>query len=85
MQETGLGVDELLCIKGNPHSIYGVNVRNISGTTYTKVFDMINNLYKSTPAARLSTVAFEHFANQGVMDVPHSATAYPWRDSKGYM
>ena len=77
------GLDVPICepvyIKG-----YGANYRNLSSSTYQRVFQKLSDFYADYPDGRDSSVEIEIFAPQAVEAVASDATAYPWRDSRGY-
>lgn len=77
----GLGVEicEPVYIKG-----YGVNYRNLSSATFQTVFQKLSEFYADYPDSCDSSVEMEIFAPQAVEAVANNATAYPWRDSRGY-
>lgn len=83
--KAGFGIDALLAVKGQPHSIFGANLKNIDSSKWVEIFNRMNNFYASTPAARTSTIALEVFSNEAVAAVPDDATAYPWRDAQAYV
>ena len=64
---------------------YGVNYRNLSSSTFQTVFQKLSDFYADYPDGRDSTVEIEIFARQAVEAVANNATAYPWRDSRGYL
>ncbi|KAI0469320.1 Glucooligosaccharide oxidase [Xylaria cf. heliscus] len=63
---------------------YGVNYRNLSSSTFQGIFQTLSDFYVDHPDGRDSTVELEIFANEAVAAVADDATAYPWRDTKGY-
>ena len=63
---------------------YGANYRNLSSSTYQTVFQKLSDFYVNYPDGRDSSVDLEIFAPQAVEAVASDATAYPWRDSRGY-
>ncbi|RFU78524.1 fad binding domain [Trichoderma arundinaceum] len=79
-----LGLGSSLCTTGAVGSWYGVNYRNLSSSTFQKVFQKMSDFYIEYPDGRGSAVEMEIFATQAVQKVANSATAYPWRDTKGY-
>ncbi|KKY17669.1 putative fad-dependent oxidase [Diplodia seriata] len=83
--KAGFGFMSQLCVKGSPHSMYGVNVRSVSGSALTDTFNGMDALYASTPAARGSTFQIEVFPNEGPLAVSDDETAYPWRDSAAFI
>ena len=76
----GITVCEPVHVKG-----YGVNYRNLSSFTYQTVFQRLSDFYAAYPDGRGSSIELEIFAPQAVQEVATDATAYPWRDSRGYV
>ncbi|KAI3322751.1 Glucooligosaccharide oxidase [Xylariaceae sp. AK1471] len=64
---------------------YGANYRNLDSATFQKVFQRMSNFYAEYPDGHGSSIEMEVFAPQAVEAVAVDATAYPWRDSKGYV
>jgi hypothetical protein len=77
----GLGVS--ICadvsVKG-----YGVNYRNLSASTYEKLFQRMSDFYLEYPDGQGSSIELETFSPAAVELVAADATSYPWRDTKGY-
>ncbi|KAL8786720.1 MAG: hypothetical protein Q9195_008095 [Heterodermia aff. obscurata] len=76
----GITACEPVHVKG-----YGVNYRNLSSSTYKTVFQRLSDFYATYPDGRGSSIELEIFARQAVKAVPAHATAYPWRDTRGYV
>ncbi|KAL9626522.1 MAG: hypothetical protein Q9164_007861, partial [Protoblastenia rupestris] len=83
--KSGFGIDALLATKGQPHSIFSSNLKNVDSLTWVEIFNKMNDFYASTPAARTSVISLEVYSNEAVAAVPDSATAYPWRDAQAYV
>ncbi|KAK7756973.1 hypothetical protein SLS62_000989 [Diatrype stigma] len=81
----GFGFDAAVNAKNIVRAIYGSNTRQISASTYDKVFAKMQAFYAANPDARTSLVELEIFPNQATAAVPHDRTSYPWRDAQGYM
>ncbi|KAI0108565.1 Glucooligosaccharide oxidase [Nemania sp. FL0031] len=64
---------------------YGANYRNLDSATFQKVFSRMSNFYVEYPDGQHSTIEMEVFAPQAVEAISASATAYPWRDTLGYV
>ena len=64
---------------------YGVNYRNLSSSTYQTVFQRLSDFYAAYPDGSGSSIELEIFAPQAVQAVAPDATAYPWRDTRGYV
>jgi hypothetical protein len=67
------------------NSIHTVNVRQWSADTFSSVFDEFDAYLKQYPDARTSAIIMETFSTAASTAIPDNATAYPWRDSKGYL
>ncbi len=86
LQETaawGLGAGAIcdqVQIKG-----YGANYRTLSSSTYQSVFQKVNDFYADYPDGRSTSIEWEIFSPEAVQAVSVDATAYPWRDSLGYV
>ena len=80
--KSGFEFDAMLAIKGQPHSIFGSNIKNIDSSKWVEIFNKMNDFYASTPAARTSVIGLEVYSNEAVAAVPDDATAYPWRDAQ---
>ncbi|KAI0393715.1 Glucooligosaccharide oxidase [Xylariaceae sp. FL0594] len=63
---------------------YGANYKTLDSATFQRVFKRMSDFYAAYPDGRGSTIEMEVFAPQAVQAVASDATAYPWRDSKGY-
>lgn len=81
----GFGFDAAVNAKKIVRGIYGSNIRQLSASTYEKVFAKMEAFYAAHPNARASLVELEVFPNQATTAVPHDRTAYLWRDAQGYM
>lgn len=81
----GFGFDAAVNAKNIVRAIYGSNIRQLSASTYEKVFANMEAFYAAHADARASLVELEISSNQATVAVPHDQTAYPWRDVQGYM
>lgn len=77
------GLGENICTEVSQKG-YGVNWRNISSDSYQEVFQQMADFYVQHPGAQGSSVEIEVFSPHAVEKVASDATAYPWRDTKGY-
>ncbi|KAF2197103.1 FAD-dependent oxidase [Delitschia confertaspora ATCC 74209] len=82
--KSGFGIDSKMAIKGAPHSIFSVNLKEIDVPTWVSIFEKMNAFYATTPAGRTSAACLEIYSNEAMQEVPDESTAYPWRDSQGY-
>ncbi|KAI1824889.1 Glucooligosaccharide oxidase [Xylaria intraflava] len=77
----GLGVS--ICAQTRING-YGANYKNLESATFQKIFGQMGDFYAQYPDGRDSSIEMEIFAPQAVQAVANNATAYPWRDSRGY-
>ncbi|KAI1083648.1 Glucooligosaccharide oxidase [Whalleya microplaca] len=77
----GLGVEICATVHING---YGVNYRKLDSPTYQTVFQRMSDFFARYPDGRSSSIEMEVFAPQAVEALASNATAYPWRDSRGY-
>ncbi|KAH9890257.1 hypothetical protein F4778DRAFT_378444 [Xylariomycetidae sp. FL2044] len=81
----GFGIDPTICQKDVIRVVYGINLRQLSSATYDAVFQKMAVFYDSYPDAQQSAIEMEIFPNQAAVAIPVDETAYPWRDSIGYI
>ena len=81
----GGGFDTGLCQKNVSRNFYSANLRKLSASTYQDTFTKMVDFFDEHPDARATAIDLETFPNQAMTAVPDEATAYPWRDSVGYM
>ena len=82
----GFGMfDAQVCAKNVIRDLYATNVRNLSASTYELAFQKMTTFFANNPNALTSSVEFEIFPNQATVAVPDASTAYPWRDTLGYV
>ncbi|RYP20632.1 hypothetical protein DL765_002703 [Monosporascus sp. GIB2] len=77
------GMVAALSEPGGIHDIFSANVLRFAVESFNTAFDKYDAFFKAHPDGRASVGILESFANQAVAAVPHDATAYPWRESKG--
>ncbi|KAI2643564.1 Glucooligosaccharide oxidase [Xylaria nigripes] len=77
------GLGDSICSQTKINSL-GVNYKNLDSRTFKHVFSQLSDFYNAFPDGRTSTVEMEIFSNDAVKKVPNHATAYPWRESRGY-
>lgn len=80
-----LGTDPQNCPGNRTQSIYGVNMRVMSASTYQAAFEKLAKLYQDHPESRQAMLSLEMFPNQAAQLVPNDATAYPWRDTVAHL
>ncbi|KAI1416403.1 FAD binding domain-containing protein [Hypoxylon sp. FL1857] len=85
IKENRFGADAYACLKGGNHAVYGLNVNYFDVATYVDLIDQFDAFYAQNPALIASLLVLELFPNAVTKSVPDDATAYPYRDSLGYM
>lgn len=79
------GTDPANCPGNRTQSIYGVNMRAMSASTYQAAVEKLVQLYRDHPESRQAMLSLEMFPNQAARLVPDEATAYPWRDTVAHL
>lgn len=79
------GFGTALCDTNKYRDFYSVNVRSLSGSTYQTSVEKLAAFYRSHPDALGSFINFEIFPSQAAQALGSNSTAYPWRDTIGYM
>lgn len=69
------------------HSVHAANLRRWSAATFSSVCEQFDNYLTKNEEARESNnaIIMELFSPAAAMAVPDESTAYPWRDSMGFM
>ncbi|KAH7383958.1 hypothetical protein BKA66DRAFT_463175 [Pyrenochaeta sp. MPI-SDFR-AT-0127] len=80
----GIGMDAI-CAPGFPRNLYSWNLKQYSATTYKTSFTKMVDFFANYPRGRNSYLGYEFFPNQAMAAVPLDQTAFPWRDSTGYI
>jgi hypothetical protein len=80
----GIGM-EAICAPGAPRNLYSWNLKQYSASTYVTSFDKMVDFFAKYPRGRKSYLALEFFPNQAMVAVPSDETAWPWRESTGYV
>jgi hypothetical protein len=75
------GTDPANCPRGKNQSIFGLNMRRMSPSTYQNVVEKMAKFYQDHPEGRKSLVSLETFPNYATKAVARDSTAYPWRDT----
>lgn len=75
------GVDALACIKGNLHSVWGLNLNQIDVPTLISAVNYMDTVYAQLPAFRGSFLATDLYASRVVQSISDDATAYPYRNA----
>lgn len=79
------GVDVIACIKGNHHSVFGLNLYQIDVPTFVSAVSYMSNVYATYPAFREALLAMDMVSTKVVESVPDDATAYPYRNAVARM
>lgn len=79
------GVIDSICRDNITRDLYSWNMKNYSASTYTTSFSKMDDYFAKHPGGRSSVLQFEFFPNQAMAAVPADETAFPWRDTTGYM
>ena len=61
------------------------NLRQLTASTFQASFEKMADFFDRYPSARSTAIDIETFPNQAMLAVPDDATAYPFRDTVGYM
>ncbi|KAL6831869.1 hypothetical protein V8C40DRAFT_273301 [Trichoderma camerunense] len=79
------GFDEFICQPNQPRSLFSLNQKIYSADGYQAGFKKIEKYFYDHPGGRDTTLVIENFPNQAVAAVPDDSTAFPWRDSQGFI
>ena len=79
--QSRFGVDALACVKGNYHSVWGLNLYQIDVPTLIQAVDYMDEVYTQNPGLRESFLALDMYASRVTQSVPDDATAYPYRNA----
>ncbi|KAJ4304906.1 hypothetical protein N0V90_000434 [Kalmusia sp. IMI 367209] len=80
----GIGMDSI-CKAGIPRNLYSWNMKNYSASTYETSFGKMDEFFADYPGGRNSVLQFEFFPNQAMAAISSNETAFPWRDTTGYI
>jgi FAD/FMN-containing dehydrogenase len=75
----------LVCEAGAIRDIYSTNLKNYSASTWSAAFSKMSDFFDNYPNGRSSALQFELYPNQAMNAVSADSTAWPWRDSNGYL
>ena len=75
------GVDVVACIKGNHHSVFGLNLYQIDVPTFVSAVRYMSTVYAQYSVFREAILAIDMVSTQVVESVPDDATAYPFRNA----
>jgi hypothetical protein len=80
----GIGMDTI-CQAGIPRNLYSWNLKHYTAETYKTSYVKMDDFFAQFPGGRNSVLQFEFFPNQAMAAVPSDETAFPWRETTGYM
>ena len=84
--ETGAqGINARLCQPNLSRNPFSANLRQLTASTFQASFEKMADFFDRYPSARSTAIDIETFPNQAMLAVPDDATAYPFRDTVGYM
>ena len=75
------GIDTFACIKGNFHSVWGLNLYHIDVPTLIDAVNYMDTMYAQNPGFHQTFLAIDMYASRVIESVPDSATAYPYRNA----
>ncbi|KAI1660864.1 FAD-binding domain-containing protein [Daldinia decipiens] len=79
------GIMDSICRANITRDLYSWNMKNYSASTYDASFAKMDAYFAKYPGGRNSVLQFEFFPNQAMAAIPSDETAFPWRDSTGYI
>lgn len=85
IKENRFGADAFACMKGGKHAVFGLNIDNFDVATYVDLVDQFDAFYAKNPSLVASILVLELFPNAVTKSVVDEATAYPYRDTLGYL
>ena len=75
------GTDAAACIKGNYHSVWGLNLYQIDVPTLSSAVEYMDAMFKANKGFRESFLAIDMYATRVTQSVPDEETAYPYRSA----
>lgn len=85
IETAALGINARLCQTNLSHNPFSANLRNLTASTFQASFEKMAEFFDQYPSARSTAIDIETFPNQAMLAVPDEDTAYPFRDTVGYM
>ena len=79
--QSKFGIDKYACIKGNYHSVWGLNLYQIDVPTLIDAVDYMAGVYAKYPGFREAFLAIDMYATRVTQSVPDDTTAYPYRNA----
>lgn len=77
--QSRFGADAFACIKGNFHSVWGLNLYQIDVQTMVNAVEYMHTVFTQHPALHQSFLAIDMYAPRITESVPDEETAYPYR------
>lgn len=74
-------VDRFAGIKGNYHSVWGLNLYQIDVPTLISAIPFMENVYAQYLGFRTTFLAIDMYASRVTQFVPDDAIAYPYRNA----
>ena len=75
------GTDKYSCIKGNYHSVWGLNLYQIDVPTFVSAVSYMTAMFAKYPAFRESFLAMDMVSPRVTESIPDNSTAYPYRNA----
>ncbi|KAL2047408.1 hypothetical protein N7G274_001429 [Stereocaulon virgatum] len=75
------GVDAVACIKGNFHSVWGLNLYQIDVPTLIAATNYMDAVYAQHVDFRFAFLAIDMYAPRVIESIPDEETAYPFRSA----
>ena len=79
--QSKFGINDLACIKGGYHSVWGLNLYQIDVPTLIEAVEYMDDVYTHYPGFRQAFLAVDMYASRVTQSVPDEATAYPYRNA----
>ncbi|MCJ1282144.1 hypothetical protein MMC26_001467 [Xylographa opegraphella] len=75
------GVDAVACIKGNFHSVWGLNLYQVDVPTMIAAVNYMDSVYAQNADFRFGFLAIDMYASRVTESIPDDSTAYPYRNA----
>ena len=75
------GIDAVACIKGNFHSVWGLNLYQIDVPTLIAAINYMDVVYAQNADFRFAFLAIDMYAPQVTQSISDDSTAYPYRSA----
>lgn len=84
LKQNRFGADAPGCMKGNIHSVYGLNLYSLDVYTYVDVFGSFSEFFSANSDLRVSFFVTEMHPRRVSMQTPADETAFPYRNATAY-